>query len=96
MQGSEQQMAALAKATEVRCARARLKRQVKAGKIDGRAVLTDPPPIIHTMKVPELLRAFPKLGKTKAARIAARTNTTTLPVGRCGNATRQRIKDLLP
>jgi hypothetical protein len=66
------------------------------GKIDGRAVLTDPPPIIHTMKVPELLRAFPKVGKTKAARIAARTNTTTLPVGRCGNATRQRIKDLLP
>lgn len=60
-----QRMEALGKANEVRTSRAQLKRDIKAGKIKVHDLLLEPPEIIETMKLWDLLFAAPKFGRVK-------------------------------
>lgn len=59
-------MEALDKANAVRKERAELKRNIRAGRVDVAALIENPPDWLETMKVFELLKALPKVGRIKA------------------------------
>jgi hypothetical protein len=67
----EQRLRALAKANEVRVARAQLKRQVAAGRIELAQVVADPPACAQTAKVRQLLLVVPRIGPARADRVLA-------------------------
>jgi len=60
-----QRMDALARANEVRSARAQLKRDLKAGRCSIQSLLLDPPEYLETAKVFDMLLAVPKYGRVK-------------------------------
>ncbi|HWF25210.1 MAG TPA: hypothetical protein VG275_07175 [Solirubrobacteraceae bacterium] len=66
-----QRLDALQRANDVRTDRAKLKRNVKAGRIHAGYVLTSPPPEAQTMKVYDLLLAVPKYGRVKTNKALA-------------------------
>ena len=56
-------------ANEIRTRRARLKRDLKAGRAQIHGLLLDPPDYLLTAKVFDLLLAVPKYGRVKVNRI---------------------------
>src|SRR3954452_17967420 len=64
-----QRMEALKRANEIRTRRARLKRDLKAGRSQIHGLLLDPPDYLQTAKVFDLLLAVPKYGRVKVTRI---------------------------
>jgi len=64
-----QRMDALKRANEIRMRRARLKRDLKAGRVLVHGLLLDPPEYLLTAKVFDLLLAVPKYGRVKVNRI---------------------------
>lgn len=58
-------MDALAKANFVRTGRAKLKRDLKAGRASIHDLLLEPPEFIETMKLWDLLLSVPKYGRVK-------------------------------
>lgn len=62
-------MDALRRANDIRMRRARLKRDLKAGRAQIHGLLLDPPEYILTAKVFDLLLAVPKYGRVKANRV---------------------------
>ena len=64
-----QRMDALARANEIRTQRARLKRDLKAGRVKIHGLLLSPPEYLQTAKVFDLLLAVPKYGRVKVNRI---------------------------
>ena len=64
-----QRMDALARANEIRTARAQLKRDLKAGRHSIQQLLLDPPPYLETAKVFDMLLAVPKYGRVKVNKI---------------------------
>jgi hypothetical protein len=60
-----QRMDALARANEIRTARAQLKRDLKAGRSSIQSLLLDPPEYLETAKVFDMLLAVPKYGRVK-------------------------------
>jgi hypothetical protein len=67
-------MDALAKANEIRCYRAEVKRQLKAADqrdamIETAWLICDTPTMMETMKLADLLLAVPSVGQTKLNRI---------------------------
>lgn len=60
-----QRMEALRRAQEVRCRRADLKRDLRAGQVDPLGLLADPPEYLVSMKVQDLLVALPKIGRVR-------------------------------
>lgn len=62
-------MEALSRANEVRALRARLKLDLKAGKVSIGSLLLFPPPYLETAKVFDMLVALPKVGRVKATKI---------------------------
>jgi len=68
----EQRLRALAKANEVRLARAQLKREVATGRLALARVVADPPTCAQTAKVRELLLVVPRIGPARADRVLAR------------------------
>jgi hypothetical protein len=65
----DQRMEALKRANDIRSARARLKKDLKAGKKTIQALLRDPPEYVQTAKVFDMLLAVPKYGRVKANRV---------------------------
>ncbi len=63
-----QRMEALRRANEIRTRRARLKRDLKAGRVRIDELLIDPPDYLLTAKVFDLLLAVPKFGRVKVNR----------------------------
>lgn len=72
----DQRRAALQRANKVRVYRAKLKRDIKAERVSVDALLADPPAEIATMKVYELLRAMPKVGRIKADKALRKSRTS--------------------
>jgi hypothetical protein len=66
---SEQRMRALRRANEIRSARAKLKRDLKAGKTKIEALLLDPPDYVLSAKAFDMILAVPKYGRVKANKI---------------------------
>src|SRR5258708_5558333 len=64
-----QGMDALKRANDTRPRRARLKRDLKAGRASIHGLLLDPPEYLETAKVFDLLLAVPKYGRVKVNRI---------------------------
>ncbi|UJA20109.1 hypothetical protein HJD18_07700 [Thermoleophilia bacterium SCSIO 60948] len=65
----EQRMKALQRANEIRTARAQLKRDLKAGKVQVEQLLLDPPEYLLSAKTIDMLLAVPKFGRVKANKI---------------------------
>jgi len=65
----DQRMDALRRANDIRTARAKLKKDLKAGKANIHALLLDPPEYVMTAKVFDMLLAVPKYGRVKTNRI---------------------------
>jgi hypothetical protein len=65
----DQRMDALKRANDIRTARAKLKKDLKAGKASINALLLDPPEYVMTAKVFDMLLAVPKYGRVKTNRI---------------------------
>ena len=66
---TSQRMDALARANDIRTRRARLKKDLKAGRVQIHGLLLDPPEYLQTAKVFDLLLAVPKYGRVKVNRI---------------------------
>lgn len=64
-----QRQDALKRANEIRTARARLKRDLKAGRRRIHELILDPPEWLATAKLWDLLLAVPKYGRVKVNRI---------------------------
>jgi hypothetical protein len=64
----DQRMEALQRANDVRVKRAKLKKDLKTGRVSVEEVLSDPPEYVGTAKVFDMLMAVPKFGRVKAAR----------------------------
>lgn len=62
-------MEALNRANAIRTRRARLKRDLKAGRTQIQGLLLDPPDYLLTAKVFDLLLAVPKYGRVKVNRV---------------------------
>jgi hypothetical protein len=67
-----QHLQALAQANAIRLERARIKRDIRAGKVSVCAMLEDPPASLKTMTVAELLRAQRRWGRTRSATLLSR------------------------
>src|SRR5206468_6048517 len=65
----DQRMEALKRANDIRSSRARLKKDLKAGKASIHSLLLDPPEYVETAKVFDMLLAVPKYGRVKSNRI---------------------------
>ncbi len=62
-------MDALQRANDIRTARARLKRELKAGRTSIHELLTTPPEYLETAKVFDMLLAVPKYGRVKVNKV---------------------------
>lgn len=65
----DQRMDALARANLIRSERARLKRELKAGRLSFHTLLLSPPDYLETAKVFDMLLAVPKYGRVKVTKI---------------------------
>ena len=65
----DQRMEALGRANDIRTARAKLKKDLKAGRASINGILLDPPEYVMTAKVFDMLLAVPKYGRVKTNRI---------------------------
>jgi len=61
-------MDALKRANDVRVRRAKLKKDLKDGRVRIETILGNPPEYVSTAKVIDILMAVPKFGRVKAAR----------------------------
>ena len=64
----DQRMDALRRANDIRVKRAKLKKDLKDGRVQIDEVLQSPPEYVSTAKVIDILMAVPKFGRVKAAR----------------------------
>ena len=64
-----QRMDALQRANEIRTKRARLKRDLKAGRRTIQDLLSAPPEYVETAKVFDMLLAVPKYGRVKVNKV---------------------------
>jgi hypothetical protein len=65
----DQRMEALRRANDIRTARAKLKKDLKASRASINTILLDPPEYVLTAKVFDMLLAVPKYGRVKTNRI---------------------------
>src|SRR4051794_6531870 len=65
----DQRMEALKRANDIRTARAKLKKDLKANRASIQTILLDPPEYVQTAKVFDMLLAVPKYGRVKTNRI---------------------------
>jgi hypothetical protein len=64
----DQRMEALKRANDIRVKRAKLKKDLKDGRVRIESILRSPPDYVETAKVFDILMAVPKFGRVKAAR----------------------------
>ena len=65
----DQRMEALRRANDIRTARAKLKKDLKASRASINGILLEPPEFVMTAKVFDMLLAVPKYGRVKTNRI---------------------------
>lgn len=73
---TQQRKDALSRANNVRSLRAKLKADLKAGRIDLISVLENPPKEAQTMKIINVLIAAPGMGRVKANRIVTKSRVS--------------------
>ncbi len=65
----DQRLRALEAANEIRTKRAKLKKDLKAGRVQIERLLLDPPEYLGSAKVFDVMLAVPKYGRVKVNRI---------------------------
>jgi hypothetical protein len=91
-----QHMDALARANEIRLARADLKRQVHDGEVTVGQILQDPPLEVQTMAISDLLQAQFRWGEYRARKLCtALVISERRPIGRLTARERDRICGML-
>ena len=88
-----QRKEALKKANDVRSRRARLKKDIKAGRQKIHGLLLDPPDFLLTAKVFDLLEQVPKYGRVKVTR--ALTHCRISPSKTVGGLSERQRKELV-
>jgi hypothetical protein len=88
-----QRMDALARANEIRTQRAKLKRDLKAGRLSIDQLLLDPPPYVETAKVFDMLLAVPKYGRVKVNKLL--TNCRISPSKTIGGLSERQRNELV-
>src|SRR5216683_5426515 len=68
LRSRDQRMEALKRANDIRVRRAKLKKDLKDGRVRIQTILSNPPEYVSTAKVFDILMAVPKFGRVKAAR----------------------------
>src|SRR5260370_5025111 len=63
----DQRMEALKRANDIRVRRARLKKDLKDGRVQIEQILSNPPEYVSTAKGFDMLMAVPQFGRVKAA-----------------------------
>jgi hypothetical protein len=91
VRGNEQRNLALARANEVRTARATMKGRAKAGELDVCEVLMDPPSTLDTARIGDVVKWAPGIGDWRAKRILNGLARSNAKLEHLGDATRQRI-----
>jgi hypothetical protein len=92
----EQRARALARANEVRSARATLKKQLREGTIGIEQILAAPPACVATAEILDLLVAVPKLGPVRASRLLRVSYvSTSKTVGGLSERQRTQLIELL-
>lgn len=89
----DQRMAALKRANGIRSARARLKRDLKAGRASIHDLLHSPPEFVLTAKVFDLLLAVPKYGRVKANRVLQQCRVS--PAKTVGGLSERQRRELI-
>jgi hypothetical protein len=89
----ERAIAHLRKANEIRSQRARLKREIAAGRSKPAAVLVDPPPYAEAMRVRDVLLACPTYGRVKSAKLMKRCRISFSAA--IGNLTARQRRELV-
>jgi hypothetical protein len=91
-----QRMEALQRANDVRSARAKLKRDLKAGRRAIDDLLQQPPEYLETAKVFDLLLAVPKYGRVKVNKILTTCRISpSKTIGGMSERQRTELVDLL-
>jgi hypothetical protein len=88
-----QRKEALKKANDVRTRRAKLKRDLKAGRTQIQGLLLDPPDYLLTAKVADLLLKVPKYGRVKVNR--ALTHCRISPSKTIGGLSQRQRNELV-
>ncbi len=88
-----QRLDALQRANVVRTERAQLKRDLKSGRTNIKAVLENPPACVLTAKVFDVLLAVPKYGRVKASK--ALGDCRVSPSKTIGGLTPRQREDLV-
>lgn len=89
----DQRMEALRRANGVRSARARLKRDLKAGRASIHDLLHSPPEYVLTAKVFDMLLAVPKYGRVKANRVLQQCRVS--PAKTIGGLSERQRRELI-
>ncbi len=91
-----QRMEALERANHIRSRRAKLKRDLRAGKATIDRLLESPPEYLETAKVFDLLLAVPKFGRVKANKILQQVRISpSKTVGGLSDRQRGELVELL-
>lgn len=69
LRSPDQRMEALKRANDIRVKRAKLKKDLKDGRVQIEKILAEPPDYVSTAKVFDILLAVPKFGQVKAMRL---------------------------
>ncbi len=69
LRSPDQRMEALKRANDIRVKRAKLKKDLKDGRVRIEKILANPPDYVSTAKVFDILLAVPKFGHVKAMRL---------------------------
>jgi hypothetical protein len=91
-----QRMDALSKANDIRSRRAKLKRDLKAGRQPIHELLLEPPDYLETAKVFDLLLAVPKYGRVKVTKILGQCRISpSKTIGGLSERQRRELVDLM-
>jgi hypothetical protein len=88
-----QRREALDRANAIREYRAKMKRDLKAGRVQPETLIVDPPEWLETCKVWDLLVALPKIGRVKANKIMQTARMS--PAKTVGGITDRQRRELL-
>jgi hypothetical protein len=91
-----QRMEALQRANDIRSRRARLKKDLKAGRQPIHELLLQPPEYLETAKVFDLLLAVPKYGRVKVNKILTQCRVSpSKTIGGLSERQRSELVDLM-
>jgi hypothetical protein len=91
-----QRMEALQRANDIRSRRARLKKDLKAGRQPIHELLLQPPEYLETAKVFDLLLAVPKYGRVKVNKILTQCRVSpSKTIGGLSERQRGELVDLM-